>query len=63
VQVDNAPDAQIYRIEFLRAAPHPETPLSAIAAQDFLGATHFTANRLLAGPELQKVSWDPRPSN
>jgi two-component system NtrC family sensor kinase len=57
VHVDNTQDAQIYHIEFLRAAPHPATPLSTIAAQDFLGATHVTANRLLAGPELQKVFW------
>jgi PAS domain S-box-containing protein len=57
VQVDNTQDTRIYHIEFLRAAPHAQTPLSTIAAQDFLGATQVTDNRLLAGPELQKVFW------
>lgn len=57
VQVENSVDEQVYHIAFYNAARHTPVPLSAIAAQDFLGATRLTANRLLAGAELQHVFW------
>ena len=57
IDVDNAQDERIYHIEFLSATQHPTTPVSTIAASDFVGATHLTASRSLAGAELQKVFW------
>ena len=57
IDVDNAQDERIYHIEFLSATQHPTTPVSTIAASDFVGATHLTASWSLTGAELQKVFW------